>query len=221
MKQIKICVILFMVFLLLSCCISSFSDENTVVDYLEDKYSKDFEATHIGREIDKTKLYVKSESDDSIIFTAYIDDNGDISDDYVNRVILAKTEKMIEDEMSAHGIECSVNVVVDKVNETDPSLSITEFMDKNSLEYLYMRLIVEESSFTQAEVKDVFKHLNCLQQINYAVNGYIMTTDTYSMCKDDFETYPSVNTTKIKSYKPIDSFRLVRENGKVTVDEKE
>lgn len=204
-------------FQLFACSELSKKTAKTVTNYLEKKYGEEFIVTHIGDRLNNntTKLYVKPAKNEMITFTAYIDAKDNIIEDYVNNIILSKVETEVQKLFSKSGIDCAVNLVItnDNIHETDRDLSIDEFMNKNNIDFLFMRLIIDNSTSNKQEITEILKQFKSLYPIDCKIDVYILPTDTFEECKTDFLSYPSVNSTRIKSYSPITNFQIMIEDG--------
>ena len=99
---------------------------NTVCGRLNAKHNEEFEAEYIGNRIDTNSatLYVHPKDTSKLMFKAVIDNDGNVTDDYVSNIIIYQIENDIVDEFSKIGIDCAVDgsIISDVSEETDKSL---------------------------------------------------------------------------------------------------
>lgn len=193
-----------------------------VCDYLEQQYGCKFVATHIGDRLDKdtAKLYVYSEENPEVIFTAIIDHDGNVEEDYVPNLIAAKIEKSIASDLSRSNIECTVSASIDdnSIVEKNTSISVEEFVQKYGIESIYVKIIFDETLSNTGAVIDSLESASTSLKTNLTVRGYIFSHDSYSNCRDEFLKYPYVGSTAIKAYSPKKEFLIQVQNGKCDID---
>ena len=107
-------------------CTFNKTTANTVCGRLNAKYNEEFEAEYIGNRIDTNSaiLYVHPKDTPKLMFKAVIDNDGNVTDDYVSNIIIYQIENDIVDEFSKIGIDCAVDgsIISDVSEETDKSL---------------------------------------------------------------------------------------------------
>lgn len=190
---------------------------NEVCSYLEGQYGCKFVASQIGDRLNKStaKLYVYPESNSEIVFTAVIDTNGNIREDYVAHLVLYTIETSIHDAFNSNGMKCSVNAVIteDDIHEENPNITVQEFVDKNNIDSIFVRIVIDEATLDASGIVKALEDASKNCGVTLAVSAYILSSDSYQQCKSDFVTYPSVGATQIESYNPVSTFSTVVTNG--------
>lgn len=190
---------------------------NEVCSYLESQYGCKFVASQIGDRLNKStaKLYVYPENNSEIVFTAVIDTNGNITEDYVNHLVLYTIETSIQDSFNSNGMSCAANAVIteDDVHENDTNITVQEFVAKNNIDTVFVRIVLDEATLDATSVIKALEDASKNCGADLAVSAYVLSSDSYQQCKNDFVTYPSVGATQIESYNPISSFSTVVKDG--------
>lgn len=190
---------------------------NEVCSYLESQYGCKFVASQIGDRWNNStaKLYVYPDYNSEIVFTARIDTDGNITEDYVNHLVLYTIETAIQDSFSDNGMKCSANAVItgDDIYESDANITVQEFVTKYNIDSVFVRIVIDDAIIDTSSVINALEDASKNCGADLAVSAYILDSDSYQQCKNDFVTYPSVGATRIKSYNPISTFSTVVTNG--------
>ena len=164
---------------------------NTVCGRLNAKYNEKFEAEYIGNRIDTNSatLYVHPKDTPKLMFKAVIDNDGNVTDDYVSNIIIYQIENDIVDEFSKIGIDCAVDgsIISDVSEETDKSLSVNEFADKHNIEDIYFKIGFYDESISKEKMLLTFKNISQKYSSGLLINGYFLSTDKYLKCAKKFD----------------------------------
>ena len=159
---------------------------NTVCERLNAKYNEKFEAEYIGNRIDTNSatLYVHPKDTPKLMFKAVIDNDGNVTDDYVSNIIIYQIENDIVDEFSKIGIDCAVDgsIISDVSEETDKSLSVNEFADKHNIEDIYFKIVFYDKSISKEKMLLTFKNISQKYSFGLLINSYFLSTDKYLKC---------------------------------------
>ena len=174
---------------------------------LEEKYGETFEVTHIGNRLNTSTAttYVHPISNSEIIFTATIDHNGRVFDDYASSIVMNTIENCITDSLKANGIVCAANAVVtkDEIEETELNLDPNSFTSRNGVDTVLIRVIIDHRDESAESIITSLEHVSSDYDFSLVVSIYLLNHDSYMSCEEDFRTYPSVGATQIESYSPI------------------
>lgn len=188
-----------------------------VREALEAKYGKAFEVTHIGNRLNNSTAtaFAHPVDQSEIVFTATIDHDGNVVDDYANHIVLNTIEKELVHAFQANGIASAVNAVVteDDVIETDTDISPNAFASKNGIDAILVRVILDGPEVSARSVIDSLEEAAASYEFSLVVSLYVMPHEAFVTCEKDFQTYPSVGATKIESYSPVFSSKLVLSDG--------
>lgn len=224
----KMLIVLMMVITTVSMSACSTISKETASDIckaLNEKYGEDFEVTQIGDRLNTaaTTAYVHPVGDSSLIFTAKIDHSGNVVDDYVNNLVLNSIEKELVVQFGNSGIAVAANAVVpeEDVFETDKSLDANAFVEKNEIESILVRVIIDHTSESGESVISALEAATAKYNFDLVISLYFMNHDSFVLCDRDFNTYPSVGATHIENYSPLFIAKTVMSKGSssVTADE--
>lgn len=192
-----------------------------VSNALKARYGESFVVTHIGNRLNtKTATtYVHPENNNRIVFTAIIDHDGNVIDDYATNIVMDSLEQNLQRKLEDKGIICSVNAVIteDNIVETDTELDPNSFMEKHGIESVLVRLIVDDNSESSENLITILEQMSVEYSFDIVVSVYYLDHNAFELCKKDFSTYPSVGATRIKSYDPRTFFKTTLSNGKSSI----
>ena len=108
------------------------------------------------------------------MFKAVIDNDGNVTDDYVSNIIIYQIENNIVDEFSKIGIDFAVDgsIISDVSEETDKSLSVNEFADKHNIEDIYFKIVFYDESISKEKMLLTFKNISQKYSSGLLINGY-------------------------------------------------
>ena len=175
-----------------------------VCSMLKAKYNEEFVVTMIGDRINTghIKFFVHPETDMRILFTAIIDRDGRLQDDYKIQLILHRIKTKIEEEIIAVGISGRANVSIPTpiYNEENRNYKLEDLVNAYNLETISISIIICGDA-NKRELYDVVaeNRIRC----NKAVCLYLLSNDSYDECCVLFDKYPYVSEAMITSFSPI------------------
>lgn len=185
---------------------------NTVCERLNEKYNEEFEAEYIGNRIDTNSatLYVHPKDTPKLMFTAVIDNDGNVTDDYVSNIMTYKVQNDIVESFNKYNIDCAVDVeiVTDIKPEINTNLSIEEFVKKHNVSGMYVKAIYCDDNISKEQLVTIFENISKSYSFKLVINGYFFDIENYRQCSQKFDTYPSYGDTLIKRYNPYKTFTL-------------
>ena len=192
---------------------------NRVCKYLNDTYNREFEATHIGGRLnsDDATLYISPKDDPSLVFTAFIDREGNITDNYVTALKCREVENALNrciEQRSLTGI--SEVYILENVTENNPDISIGDFMKKHGIESFHVRFIFVPSDGYGQKIVDSLTDTADLLSINIGSLVFAMSQENYEACKTEIEDYPNVTLAMIESHEPIGAYNVIVSDGVIS-----
>lgn len=192
---------------------------------LEEKYGEAFEVTHIGNRLNTSTAttYVHPVNNSEIVFTATIDHNGNIVDDYASSIVMNTIEKCIEDSFEKNGVVCAANAVVtkDDITETERNIDPNSFTSKNGVDTILVRVIIDHQDETAASIITSLEQASARYDFSLVVSIYLLNHDAFISCEEDFRTFPSVGATQIESYSPLVFTKTILSHGNSSISSAE
>lgn len=186
---------------------------------LKQKYGMDFSATIIGDRFDSpdARIYLHPVEEESLVFTALLDSEGFVKDDFVSSIMLFRLKQDLLATLSEAGISGDVNCVFPRPirNETDPGISPEDFLKKYPVDRVLMRLILPEGTDREA-VQTALEDFSRTCPLDLMVNGFVLNEPGMEECRKIFAAYPSVSEDWIRKFNPSETFRLFVNKGKGT-----
>lgn len=186
---------------------------------LQEKYKKEFKVTHIGgsngtEDKETVTTYGHPLDNESLVIRAVMDKNGKlVSDNYIQRLISDSLNQVLKKELESAGIESESNTVVmdtDNFSETNPEISLEEFVKTYRPRYFSADMIVKETSNITAESFE--KALQSVYQAGlnttFQVNIHVISKEDYEECLKKFKGLSEISNSMYVDYKVVDEIKL-------------
>ncbi len=184
---------------------------------LQEKYGESFTAAMIGDRFNRgrAKVYLHPDGEEALVFTALVYFDGTVKDDYPAGRLLFRTEREIQERLSAAGLTAAANCAFPGIlmEEADVSLSLKDFAEKHHLSRILCRLIFPEGTEEEA-ILPVMEQFSAGFPMEMMINVFILGREAFEQCGRDFAAYPSVSEDMIRGYEPAGFFRLFVSGGK-------
>ena len=185
---------------------------------LKQRYGEEFEAVLIGDRLNTktTTLYMHPVSEPTILFTARIDHDGCVTEDYVSGRMMKKINDRIRERFEQSGIQCLSNAVLpaDDISEQNTEIREEDFYRNYLIEKVLVYLVLKDGSFAPEMIIDSLEHVAGEIVPDLVVYGYVMGSEMFQRCEEDILKYPSLKSTRLDSYQPEHHFIVRVENGK-------
>lgn len=175
-----------------------------VTDCLKDRYGCGFCVSKMEDDFDlrAEKLTIYPENDPALHFTAWINADRQITDDYIQQLNLKKLEAALTNALAAVGVTAAAKISIpdEIIRETDTSLSLGDFLKKHHPKSLLIRLLLEEASFDREKVVlTLGKAKEVYGPILYA-DCYSFASADFLKCREIVSAYARITTAMIQRY---------------------
>ncbi len=187
-----------------------------VCSYLENVYGCEFTATHIGDRLNTSHalLYIVPKNDPDLVFTATIDKDGTITENYVTALKCREVERVIDGHLQKSGLTGASEVyIADSVSETDTGISVSEFLSRHGIERFHVRLIFIPGDNYGEKVLNALIDTGKSLEIDLGALVFAMREDAYEPCRQEMEDYPGVTLAAIQNYDPLGMQNVLIDNG--------
>lgn len=200
---------------------------NDVCTALSEKYGESFVVVKIGDRFntDSTKLYVHPADNESIIFTARINnDTGAIEDNYIEEKVNYQVEDILNNAFEQEGISAASRCMV--VTKDPLSVEISEytpksFSEKYAFNHYTIYLLLKDGDYSATDILSAVKSANELVGVKLVIAGYVFGEDGYSECVAEIQSTPDMSITMIEAKSPTSSFDVNVEQGACSITEAE
>lgn len=219
LKKASVVVMAVSIFSLIGCGDMDKQQAADVEKLLQKKYDQEFKATHIGGRYgtannDTVTTYVHPVENENLVIKAVMDKNGELeSDNYISRLISDSLNQILKKELGAAGIESESNTVVmdaDSSSETNPDISLEEYVNKYKPRYFSADMIVKETNNVSPEtfekaLQEVYKAgLNTTFQVNI----HVISKDDYEACLKKFLELSEISDSMYVDFEVVDEMKL-------------
>lgn len=219
LKKASVVVMAVSIFSLIGCGDMDKQQAADVEKLLQEKYDQEFKATHIGGRYgtennDSVTTYVHPVDNEKLVVKAVMGKNGELeSDNYIQRLISDSFNQILKKELGTTGIESESNTVVmdvDSSSETNPEISIEEYVNKYKPKYFSADMIVEETANITPEIfekalQEVYKAgLNTTFQVNI----HVILKDDYEACLKKFLEQTEISDSMYVDFEEVDEMKL-------------
>ena len=207
------------IFSLIGC---SYIDKNQAADVeelLKEKYNQEFVVTDIGGRYgtaknDTVTTYVHPKNNENLVFKAVMYKDGSLySDGYIPRLIGDQLNQILKQELEKAGIKSETFTFVmnaDSSPETNPKITLEEYVQKYKPGYFSAHMIVKEKSgltpeqFEQALTAVYKAGLNTTFQVSIRV----ISKKDYDLCLEKFIQLSEVSKTWFIEFDVINEIKL-------------
>ena len=165
-------------------------DKKTVAaiqNQLSEKYGESFTVYALGDRIgrDTVTAYVYADGDPSMLFTARLDKNGELTfDNYSYRIVCRKTDKLLTSQLSSFGIE---SIAYTTYENKDYSLALdispAEYVTSTASAFCAISLVVKDTDAVCAD--DL---LRCVASLREQLGDILIGISVYKLSADDYNT---------------------------------
>lgn len=220
LKKVSGVVMAVSIFSLIGCSEMDQQQAADVEKLLQEKYDKEFTATHIGGRYgtsnnDTVTTYVHPADQENLVFKAVADKDGKlVSDTYIPRVISNSINEILKQELANAGVESETFTFAmnaDSSSETNPDISLEEYVTAYKPGYFSAHMIVKETPDLSAEKFE--KALSAVYQAGlnttFQVAIRVISEDEYEKCLEEFKQLPEVSKTWFTDYNVVDELKLI------------
>lgn len=192
-----------------TCIDISTAIEKYSCQFMQEKYSREFEVTRIEKRMlitDTLILTMNPKDDKSLNFNITVNTEGEVKEQYVESLALHKLNLRLQETFASNGIDTAFSAMTlsqKSIGETDVNLTINDIISKYKIKQIYVIAIFKLSDVKgkKWDVADIIENYGKAENINIGVNGYILGDKYFDACKRDFfKKSPSVPTDLIKTY---------------------
>lgn len=209
-KRISIVFLIIMVisnlFILSGCKWNSNSIKKKVEAKLEEKYNQSFSTSAIGDRLttDYTTLWCYPTNDKDILFEVTYYDNGEMTDDYIERKFECELERELISSLKSVNIQSTCKISIDATerdkNKNYANMSLNEYIEDVGTEYLWTRLAIDTDSIKTEE--DAQTLVNALENFSNKHNSvgiltplYFAKHEQYNEVEEYFKKHISIEDT--------------------------
>lgn len=176
---------------------------------LKEKYNQSFSTSAIGDRwnTDYTRLYCYPTNDKEILFEVTYYDNGEMTDDYIERKYECELERELISDLKDANIQaiCRIDIAAtgrDK-NKNYSNMSLNEYIEDVETENLWTKLAINaESIKTDQDAKNLVNVIEKFSSKHNSVGVLIATwfikNEQYDDCVEYFKKYPDISFTTMR-----------------------
>ena len=188
-----------------------------VLEELQDRYHQSFEITRIIADVGdmSVKMYLKSADLPSVPFTVHLGASEGFSEDFIPSGILASLCRKIESAIPGSAV-CGRFVEEDPAEETDPDLSLEEYLRKRTVLGIHLYILIAGNH--EESVQEI---LSCMKEISMSCDTELVFR-VWHMDKESFESagqlfseIPFVSRDILDSYPFLQTWSAKVRNGAV------
>lgn len=200
------------------------SQAKEMENLLNEKYGIDFKVTHIGGRYgtannDTVSTYAHPTDNERLSFKAvmYKNQGGLVSDGFIPRLMSNSINQILQKELQKQGIESESHTFMMGANsssETNPDISLEEYLQKYQPEYLSGDLVVKhQPDMTPELFEDALQTLySAIGNRYYQVRVYVISEDNYGECSENFRKTFDVSEQWFNDYGLVDKMQLIIDN---------
>ena len=193
-----------------------------VCQVLEERYGEPFVATQIGDRWPKktAKLYLHPQSREEIVFEAVTDLDYQVTDNYVEQIVLHEIYSRIQESFGREGMRAALSgSITEETVETDTTITPNEFVKKHHVEGILIMLAMDETSFVPDKVLPALESACAEYDFELVIYGYVLDSQAFENCSARMKANPYVGATVIESLKPSVQFLTSVINGQSSLQE--
>ena len=192
--------------LLSGCKWDSKGTKKKVEAKLKEKYNQSFSTSAIGDrwDTDHTTLWCYPTNDKDILFEVTYYDNGEMTDDYIERKFECELERELISSLKDVNIQATCKIAIDATgrdkNKNYTNMSLNEYIENVKTEYLWTRLAINTDSIKMEE--DANNLVNVLENFSNKHNLvkvltriYFIKNEQYNEVEEYFKKHTSINDT--------------------------
>lgn len=198
-------------FILTGCKWDSSRTKKKVEAKLKEKYNQSFSTSAIGDRwnTDYTRLYCYPTNDKDILFEVTYYDNGEMTDDYIERTFECELERELISSLKEVNIQaiCRIDISADgrDKNKNYSNMSINEYIEDVKTVDLWTKLAINaESIKTDQDAKNLVnvieKFSNKHNSVGVLIPTYFIKNEQYDEFVEYFKKYPDITLDMISKY---------------------
>jgi len=188
-----------------------------VLEELQDRYHQSFEITRIIADVGdmSVKMYLKSADLPSVPFTVHLGASEGFSEDFIPSGILASLCRKIESAIPGSAV-CGRFVEEDPAEETDPDLSMEEYLRKHTVLGIHLYILIagnyEESV---QEILSGMKEISMSCDTELVFRVWHMDKESFESAGQLFRVIPFVSRDILDSYPFLQTWSAIVRAGAV------
>ena len=196
--------------LLSGCKWDSRGTKKKVEAKLKEKYNQSFSTSAIGDRwnTDYTRLYCYPADDRSILFEVVYYDNGEMTDDYIERKCECEVEKEIVSKLKTVDVNCISKVTIwatgRDINKNYANMSVNEYLEDVKGDLSIDLAINVESIKTEEDAEKIVKVLeevsNNHNSVKLVSGVYFVKGEQYSDVENYFKNYTSITEASMDKF---------------------
>ena len=188
-----------------------------VLDDLQDRYHQSFEITRIivtPGDV-STRMYLRTVDSPSIPFTVNVSASEGLSEDFISSGILASLCRKSESAIPGSAV-CGRFVEEDPAEETDPDLSMEEYLRKHTVLGIHLYILIPEDN-----EKSVQEILSCMNDISMSCDTDLvfrvwhMGMESFESAGQLFSEIPFVSRDILENYPFLQTWSAKARDGAV------